>query len=192
MDIYYILNQIYILPKSSANLLKNYVSLLNCPKGHMLITAGRVERKLYFIKKGIVRAFSESEKGETTFWFGEEGETAISMKGYVQNERGYENIQLLEDCELYELNIKDLNSLYENDIHIANWGRKFAENEILKMECRMISRELLEATERYKVLLINSPNLVRRVPLKHIASYLGITQVSLSRIRKMSKTHYLS
>ena len=192
MDIDDILNQIYILPKSSADLLKNYVSVLNCPKGHLLIKAGRVERKLYFIKKGIVRAFSESEKGETTFWFGEEGETAISMKGYVQNERGYENIQLLEDCELYALDIKDLNYLYENDIYIANWGRKFAENEILKMEHRIISRELLEATERYQFLLINSPNFVRRIPLKHIASYLGITQVSLSRIRKMSKTHYLS
>lgn len=184
MEIDFILDQIYILPEPSANKLKNYVSVLNCPKGHMLIKAGCVERKLYFIKKGIVRAFSESEKGEITFWFGEEGETAISMNGYVQNKRGYENIQLLEECELYELDIKDLNYLYENDIHIANWGRKFAENEILKMEDRIISRELLEASERYKLLLINSPNLIRRVPLKHIASYLGITQVSLSRIRK--------
>lgn len=184
MEIDSILDQIYVLPKSSANKLKDYVSVVNCLKGHTLIKAGCVERKLYFIKKGIVRAFSDSEKGEITFWFGEEGETAISMKGYVQNERGYENIQLLEDCELYAIDIKDLNHLYENDIHLANWGRKFAENEILKMEHRIISRELLEASERYKVLLNNSPNLVRRVPLKYIASYLGITQVSLSRIRK--------
>lgn len=188
MEIDYILDQIYTLPKSSANMLKNYVSVLNCPKGHLLIKEGCVERKLYFIKKGIVRAYSESEKGEITFWFGEEGETAISMNGYVQNERGYENIQLLEDCEFYELDIKDLNHLYESDIHIANWGRKFAETEILKMEYRIISRELLEASERYKVLLNNSPNLIRRVPLKYIASYLGITQVSLSRIRKNKMT----
>ncbi|MDN3707140.1 Crp/Fnr family transcriptional regulator [Myroides ceti] len=184
MEIDFILDQFYKLPAPSATKLKNYVSVLNCPKGHILIKSGCIERKLYFIKKGIVRAFSDSEKGEITFWFGEEGETAISMNGYVQNEKGYENIELLEDCELYELNIKDLNYLYQNDIHIANWGRKFAENEILKMEDRIISRQLLEASERYKLLLVNSPNLFRRVPLKHIASYLGITQVSLSRIRK--------
>ncbi|MBA5791701.1 Crp/Fnr family transcriptional regulator [Flavobacterium sp. xlx-214] len=184
MEIDYILDQIYTLPRSSANMLKKYVSIRNYPKGHLLIKAGSVERKLYFIKSGIVRAFSESEMGETTFWFGEEGETAISMNGYVQNKKGYENIQLLEDCVFYELDIKDLNYLYENDIHIANWGRKFAEKEILKMEYRIISRELLEAGDRYKDLLNNYPNLVRRVPLKYIASYLGITQVSLSRIRK--------
>lgn len=184
MKIDLILEQIYSLPEYSANMLKNYISVVNYPKGHLLVKAGTTERKIYFIKKGIVRAYATHEKGDITFWFGEEGETVISMKGYVENKNGYENMELLEDCELYELDIANLHYLYMNDIHIANWGRKFAENELLKIEKRLISRELLEATQRYKELLTYYPSLMQRVPLKYIASYLGITQVSLSRIRK--------
>ena len=71
-------------------------------------------------------------------------------------------------------------------IHIANWGRKLAEKELLKIESRIISSEMMSAKERYDELIKNSPSLIQRVPLKHIASYLGITQVSLSRIRKLS------
>lgn len=184
MKIDVILEQIYRLPEYSADMLKKYISLVKFPKGHILVKAGTIERKIYFIKSGIVRAYSEYEKGDITFWFGEEGETVISMKGYVENKSGYENMELLEDCEFYVLDISNLHYLYMNDLHIANWGRKFAELELLKIEERLISRELLEATQRYKELLTNHPSLLRRVPLKHIASYLGITQVSLSRIRK--------
>lgn len=184
MKIDVILNQIYQLPECSANRLKSHISFVTYPKGHILVQAGTIERKIYFIKTGIVRAFSAHEERDITFWFGEEGETVISMKGYVENKRGYENMELLEDCELYVLDIANLQSLYLEDIQIANWGRKFAELELLKIEERLISRELLEATQRYKELLAHYPSLMRRVPLKYIASYLGITQVSLSRIRK--------
>lgn len=105
------------------------------------------------------------------------------MKSYVANQKGYEDIELLEDCQLYELKTKDLQALFEKDIHIANWGRKFAEQELVKTEERLISRQFKTATERYKDLLKNHPDLIQRVQLGHIASYLGITQVSLSRIR---------
>src|SRR5690606_25504806 len=105
-------------------------------------------------------------------------------KSYVERSKGYENVELLEDCELYELKIDHLNSLYNQDIHIANWGRRLAEKELLKIESRIVSTELLSAKERYDRLMSNSPSLIQRVPLKYIASYLGITPVSLSRIRK--------
>lgn len=90
---------------------------------------------------------------------------------------------LLEDGELYKLSTKTLMTFFERDIHLANWGRKFAELELIKAEERLISLQFKSATERYKELLIDNPGLLQRVPLGHIASYLGITQVSLSRIR---------
>ena len=107
----------------------------------------------------------------------------ISMKSYTQDEKGYEDIELLEDCELYELKKEDLQKLFDSDIHISNWGRKFAEIELVKTEERLISRQFKNATDRYLELLTNHPELIRRIQLGHIASYLGITQVSLSRIR---------
>lgn len=185
MKIEAILDQIYELPADSRDILKGHISEIAFPKGSILLRVDQLEQKIYFIKKGIVRAFAPHEKEDITFWFGEEGETILSMRSYVENRKGYENIELLEDCELYELETKYLNALYNRDIHIANWGRKLAEKEMLKIESRIISKQLLSATERYNELITGHPSLLQRVPLKYIASYLGITQVSLSRIRKV-------
>ncbi|ADY51101.1 cyclic nucleotide-binding protein [Pseudopedobacter saltans DSM 12145] len=183
MNIDEILEKIYVLPESSKQKLKNNIHEVSYLKGHILLKANKIEKNIYFIKKGIVRAYSYVSDKELTFWFGTEGETILSMKSYVENERGYEDIELLEDCELYELKTEKLQKLFEEDLYIANWGRKFAEKELIKTEERLISRQVKSATIRYQELLSNSPSLIQRVQLGYIASYLGITQVSLSRIR---------
>ncbi|HUH25654.1 MAG TPA: Crp/Fnr family transcriptional regulator [Flavobacterium sp.] len=138
---------------------------------------------MYFIKKGIVRAYAPMPDREVTFWFGSEGATVVSMNSYVNNKPSYETIELLEDCILYQINSETLQNLYKTDIEIANWGRKFAEDELIKSEERLISLQFKSAKERYLDLIQHHPNLIQRVALGHIASYLGITQVSLSRIR---------
>lgn len=183
MDINLILNKIHLLPHDSSEVLKSFITEVSLPKGHILLDTKNVEKNIFFIKKGIVRAFSRTPNNDITFWIGSEGETVISMKSYVANKIGYETIELLENGDFYQLNTNDLHKLYEKDIHIANWGRKFAEKELLKTEERLISRQFKTASERYIELLTENPNLIQRVQLGHIASYLGITQVSLSRIR---------
>src|SRR5690606_41911197 len=82
------------------------------------------------------------------------------------------------------ISIEKLKSLYLRDIHIANLGRVMVEGELLKMEKRWISSQLKSAKERYDELVEESPALLQRVPLKYIASFLRMTPVSLSRIRK--------
>jgi CRP-like cAMP-binding protein len=183
MDINEILDRIYPLPEASKGLIKNCIEEVTYPKGYMLFREGKIETNIYFLKKGIVRAYSDTGDNEITFWFGKEGDTVISMKNYVAGERGYENIELLEDGDLYKLKTVDLQQLFLKDIHIANWGRKFAEMELIIAEEKFISRQFRTALERYKTLLNDSPDLIQRVQLGHIASFLGITQVSLSRIR---------
>jgi len=183
MSIDQILDNTHLLPTPSKQMLKRSITEVSYPKGYILLRADKVEANIYFIKKGIARAYAQTADNEITFWFGKEGDTVISMKSYVANQKGYEDIELLEDCQLYELKTKDLQALFEKDIHIANWGRKFAEQELVKTEERLISRQFKTATERYKELLRDHPDLIQRVQLGHIASYLGITQVSLSRIR---------
>jgi|SRR5699024_8111896 len=187
MTIDKILDDIYPLPEvSKLNLIKN-ITTVSYPKGFILLRADKVGKNIYFIKKGILRAYARIADNEITFWFGKEGDTVISMKSYVANHKGYEDVELLEDSDLYALNMEDLQNLFNNDIHIANWGRKFAEQELVKTEERFISRQFQTATERYKELMTNNPDLLQRVQLGHIASYLGITQVSLSRIRASIK-----
>lgn len=178
-----ILDQIYKLPDTSRIALKSAITEVAYPKNHIILKAGKIESNVYFIKKGIVRAFANQYDNEITFWFGKEGETVISMRSYVEHQKGYENIELLEPCELYELKTSDLQRLFREDIHIANWGRVFAEKELIKTEERLISRQFRTASERYKELLRDHSGLIQRAQLGHIASYLGITQVSLSRIR---------
>ena len=78
---------------------------------------------------------------------------------------------------------KKLKELFSDDLHIANWGRRYAERELLATEERLISMLSAIASERYKELLEKEPDLLQRLPLGSIATYLGITQASLSRIR---------
>lgn len=183
MTIERIIDSIELLPPDSNRALANIAVERKFRKGHLLLRAGRVENSLYLIRKGIVRAWSLAGDKEITFWFGTEGDAVLSMRSYIENLGGYEDVELLEDCELYQLNTVRLRDLYRQDIHIANWGRRLAEKELFKTEQRLISREFRNARERYLELLNDNPGLIHRVQLGHIASYLGITQVSLSRIR---------
>lgn len=183
MNIKEIIDAIYSIPQNSQENLMQHISEVNYPKGFCLMEADKVIPYTYFLKKGIVRAYASTENNDITFWFGTEGEPIVSMKSYVDEKPGYENIELLEDCEFYRLKTEKLKTLYNEDIHIANWGRKFAERELVKTEELIISRQYKTASERYKDLLKEKPYLLQRVQLGHIASYLGIAQVSLSRIR---------
>lgn len=183
MNIDVLLNEIYPLQNEALQLLNQYINEVQLPKGTILISSAQTEPYVYFIKKGIVRAFVSTAENDITFWFGTEGETVVSMKSYVAHQKGYETIELLEDCELYKIKYTDLLALYQNHLPIANWGRVFAEKELLKTEERLISRQFKTASERYQELIAHNPDLLKRVQLGHIASYLGITQVSLSRIR---------
>lgn len=183
MNIDQIFDNVHKLPDTSKQLFLTYIKEVNFPKGHILLKAKKKEKNIYFIKKGIVRAYSKTENNEITFWFGKEGDAILSMKSYVSNQKGYEDIELLENCELYKLNTEDLQKLFKENIHISNWGRKFAEQELIKTEERLISRQFRTAKERYKEFIEQNPDLIQRVSLGNIASYLGITQVTLSRIR---------
>jgi CRP-like cAMP-binding protein len=183
MDLDNIIDNIYPLAERSKVLLKERIYEITYPKAHVLFKVNRIASKVYFIRKGIVRAYANQDEQEITFWFGKEGDAVLSMKNYVEGQKGYETIELLEPCELYEIQTEDLKELYNKDIQIANWGRKFAEQELVKIEERFISRQCKTAAERYRELMNSDPDLLQRVQLVHIASYLGITPVSLSRIR---------
>lgn len=183
MDIDQILDKIYPLSESPKLLLKSQITEVSFPRNHVIIHQDKIEKDFYFIKKGIARTYVITDGNETTFSFGKEGDTIISFKSYIADQEGYENVELLEDCIVYKLNTKDLRKLYHENLEIANWGIRFAENLLQRTEDRLLARHFGNAADRYALLLKNYPNLLQRVQLGYIASYLGITQVSLSRIR---------
>lgn len=187
MDIQQIINQRYTMPATSLNKLRQCLTEVSYPKGFRVLESGKVEKNIFFIKQGIVRAYTSVDGKEITFWVGKEGATLVSMKGYVNDEPGYETMELMEDSVLYVLERKKLKELFSEDLHIANWGRRYAEMELLSTEERLISMLSAIASERYKELLKKEPDLLQRLPLGSIATYLGITQASLSRIRAQIK-----
>ncbi|RAJ34337.1 Crp/Fnr family transcriptional regulator [Pedobacter cryoconitis] len=174
---------IYPLKEVHLNLLLKKLKEAEFPKGHQIIRSGKVERSLYFIERGVARAYVDGKDNRITFWFGMEGDIILSYHSYINNTPGYESIELLENSTLYELRTEALEALYNTHIELANWGRKLAELILIKTEESYIGRLFKPAKERYIDLLQTEPLLIQRIPLGHIASYLGVTQVTLSRIR---------
>ena len=171
---------------SSGNSLSKLVPLLKkeiYPKGHLLIREGKTERSLFFLEKGTARAFCIQEDKEVTFWFGSEGDILLSLNSYFADKPGYESIELLEESVVYRISHSQLQDLYLAETDLANWGRKLAESEFIKADQRFISQQFKPAAERYREFVESYPDLLKRIQLGHIASYLGISQVTLSRIR---------
>ena len=139
MDIKEIFNQRYAMPDASLDRLRQCLTEVSYPKGFHVLESGKIEKDIFFIKKGIVRAYTSVDGKEITFWVGKEGATLVSMKGYVNDEPGYETMELMEDSVLYVLERKKLKALFSEDLHIANWGRRYAEMELLATEERLIS-----------------------------------------------------
>ena len=126
MDIKEIINQRYAMPDESLYRLQQCLTEVSYPKGFRVLKCGKVEKDIFFIKQGIVRAYTSVDGKEITFWVGKEGATLVSMKGYVNDEPGYETMELMEDSVLYVLKRKKLKELFSDDLHIANWGRRYA------------------------------------------------------------------
>lgn len=166
---------------------KSILSEVHYPKGHLLIGANKYERDAYIIKKGIIRSYIIKDGKDISFWFARECDIISSSVGYALGKKGYENYELLEDSILYHIDVNRLKEFYKTDLEIANWSRSITELEAIKAEQRFLSYMFTPPLERYLDLLENDAELLQRVPLKDIASYIGISAVSLSRIRARIK-----
>lgn len=183
MNINDIINSIYRLPQTSLDTLVASISEVEYPKNFHLHRENKKETKSYFIKKGIVRTYTHKDDKEVTFWLGQEGDLIFPLQTLFAGLGEYATVELLEDCVLYEIDLERLQDLYLNDIYIANWGRRYAECACIKSKKLFIARQFKTSLERYQELINEYPDIIQRVQLGIIASYLGISQVNLSRIR---------
>ncbi|WP_179197617.1 Crp/Fnr family transcriptional regulator [Hymenobacter crusticola] len=182
-----ILQTTYPLPGTSLAKILALAEYIELPKGTRLFRDDQVAQHIYVLQHGLARAYAQRADREVTFWFSDEGAVIVSIRSYTEQAVSYEIIELLEDSGLFRLNMHALRQLYQTDVHLANWGRAMVERVWLQTEQQLIARQFRTAAERYADLLLQSPHLLQRVPLGHIASYLGITQVTLSRVRAQLK-----
>ena len=177
------IREAYPLSDEAIQLLIDHTERVVLPRRTMIMREGTVAKYTYLVISGFARGFIFREGRDITIWFASEGMSLVSMNGYMFATAGYENVELMEDCDLLKISNETLNRLFETNTELANWGRRMSDGVILKLERLFMERYYRSANERYNLLLEREPEIFRKVPLKHIASFLGISQVSLSRIR---------
>jgi len=153
-------------------------------KNEAIILEGKVEKSSYILISGCAKAHLNYDGKEVNFWFGFEGDFLLSYNSKILNLPGYESITSLENCLLWKIPNKALDLLCTQNLEIANWWRKLVEKELIKTEKRLIDRQIKDAKTRYEELIQQQPQVLKRISLGNIASYLGINQVTLSRIRR--------
>lgn len=171
-------------PATMATQLSELFSLERIPKGAFFSQQGDRYIPMSFIKSGYLRIFSQADGKEVTQWVSSQGEFVTDLKSILFQEPSRWTIQALTDCELYTIS----NTNYQQiDTLIPEWyqiERLFIGKCFLTIEERIFSFLSLSAEERYKLLYSEKQDLFRAVPLQYIASMLGMTPETFSRIRK--------
>lgn len=178
-----ILNSVYTLTASSIDLLRSVMSEKSYKKNSIIIRQETFDPNVYLLKKGCVRAYYYKEDQEITSWFAFEGEIVFTSASFQPEALNKEIIEAVEDCEFYILKRADLRRFFCHNNEIANWGRRLAEISLLFIEHQLHAIKFHSAKERYEDLIKHYPLAIRRLKLGHIASYIGVSQVTLSRIR---------
>lgn len=148
-----------------------------------LLKGGQVVQGIYIIIKGCTRGFYEKDGKEIILGFGFENDIITSYYSFILRKPSFENIQALEDTELWGIKYEDIQNLYEKHHQISELGRKLAEKYYLEMAERSVILQNWTAKEKYNHFFKTQPQALQRIPLKQIASYLAITPEHLSRIR---------
>jgi len=153
------------------------------PKGHILLHAGGTCNYLYFIEKGITRTFYIKDGRDITDWLSLENTFATSVISLFTRRPDRRSIELLEDSTIVELPHYELESLFAKYHDLERLGRLWSNYGIVQLQQRFDDLHFATAAERYAKLIQYNPTILQRVALGIIASFLGITQETLSRIR---------
>lgn len=154
-------------------------------KNDYTIKEGELEKYLYFIENGILRYWaSNSKDGETTFWFSFSKEFANSYFSLKNRKPSEFNIQALCNTIVWRISLKDLSHLYANSLNINKIARIVLEDACTRKIEREIHLLKLSPDEIYRELIKKEKELISSIPLKYIASYIGVTPQTLSQIRK--------
>jgi CRP-like cAMP-binding protein len=183
------LNHFHPLSKGVQEFLRHSAIPCSFQKGELLLKEGDICEHIYFINKGVIRGFVQEGKKDITTWITAEHELVTSIYGLENNEPATENIQALENCQLLALTNEDVQTLYERFPEFNITIRKLLQQYYKDAEGRAFVARLTNAENKYKYFLKRYRHLANRVPLKYIASFLGMTLETLSRTRsKMSNS----
>ncbi|RYU96643.1 Crp/Fnr family transcriptional regulator [Emticicia agri] len=178
------IQKIHPLSPESIEALMPFLQQKNFAKKDFLVRQGNISDELYFIISGCVREyFEDANADEINTWFGFENAVAVSTYSFFSQKPSLTNIQTLEDTETIVIRHEDIHKLYNQFHEIERLGRLLAEQYLVQIEEMKIILQTLSARQRYEYLLQNKPDFIKRIPLKYLASFLGIKLETLSRVR---------
>lgn len=180
-----IIQAIYLLPHEVLEEVLGHFQHLEYPKNYFLLKPGRPCKHLWFMTKGAVRYFYTNDQGkEMNTWFSLDTQIITDAPSLVNQTPSQESIQLVEDSEIYVIEYATIQALLKKHHSFALWYIKLVElHYVAQIEDRIADLQFLDAKQRYQKLLSLYPDITNRISLGNIASYLNITQETLSRIR---------
>lgn len=153
------------------------------PARTVLLKEGQVSEKMFYIEKGCLRLSFNKDGKDITFQFFFEGEGVSSAESFRNDEPSLFSIETIEPCIIHTLNKRDYRSMIETSALIKEELEQQTFERLMYYQKLFLSRIKHSPEERYRELMEQSPHVLQRVPQHYIASFLGITSVSLSRIR---------
>lgn len=176
--------QIHSLKPESIEAITHCLCYKNFAKKDFLVKQGEISSELYFVYSGGVREFFEdADANEANTWFGFENSIAISTYSFFSQKPSLTNIQALEDVEIVAIKHVDLQMLFDKFHDVERLGRLIVEHYLVQIEEMKLMLQTLSARERYEHIMTNNPEFIQRIPLKYLASFLGIQLETLSRVR---------
>lgn len=154
------------------------------PKKALLLLKGEIENHLSFVSKGIIRYYIDKKETQYTFGFAFEQEFASAYDSFLTQTPSRYYVEALNDVELYRISFDDLQKAYAQTLNGNAVGRALAEELYLYKFSREMSNNHETAEERYMKLITKQPYFLKEIPLQYIASYIGVTPQTLSKIRR--------
>jgi CRP-like cAMP-binding protein len=168
---------------ASFDIAMNYLKIERIEKGDFLVREGQICHKIAFIHEGLFRIYYLKDGIEINTCFCKEHSITSSFNSFIHQIPSNESIQAIEDSVIVTLTSTHLINLYKESISWQNIRLLLTEKECLRLSDRVHSLSFESASEKYRNLIKYQPEIIQRVSIQHIASYLGISRETLSRIR---------
>jgi CRP-like cAMP-binding protein len=153
------------------------------PAKTLLVKEGALAKKLFYIDKGCCRTWFNNDGKEVTYQFQFEGTFASSFETIISNQVSWYSVETLEPTITYSIGIDEFKKMMELYPQVRSIYYQYIEKRLVLYQKLFVSHIKDSPEKRYRELLLHHPEIIRRVPQHYIASFLGITSVSLSRIR---------
>ncbi len=173
------------IPRSKAEEIVSHFQYKEVAKNEFILQEGRVCNDYYFIEEGFARAFTfDTEANDISTGFFSGNQVLFEVASFFMRTPSRENIQALEHCHTWFITYDQLQHLFHSIPEFREFGRAILVNGYVSFKQRTLSMINETAEHRYETLMKTRPEIFQKASLKTIASYLGITDTSLSRIRK--------